>query len=203
MEAYTRLYMLWPDASLKTALRQLVEVMLVHVVNLERGAFNLYFDNNWNSHTDEISFGHDIEGCWLLLEATEILQDEALRVRARQAAECMADSVYLNGRDPDGSILNEATPNGLLDGDKHWWVQSEALVGFYAVYQLSHDERFLDASIQSWDYIQEHFVDREYGEWFKILNRSGQPYLEHYKTGPWECPYHNSRACLEMLKRLP
>jgi cellobiose epimerase len=203
MEAYTRLYSIWPDESLKSALSQLVEVILTRVVNLERGAFNLFFDNNWTSHSDEISYGHDIEGCWLLLEAAKILKDEALFARSRKAALRMAEAVLTNGRDLDGSIFYEASPAGLLNSEKHWWVQSEAMLGFYAMYQISNDERFLNAAHQAWGYIRDHFVDHQYGEWYKILDRSGLPNREHYKTGPWECPYHNSRACMEMLERLP
>jgi mannobiose 2-epimerase len=66
---------------------------------------------------------------------------------------------------------------------------------------------FFDAALASWEFIEKHFIDREYGEWFGRLNRAGVPYAEGYqneqcKVGPWKCPYHNARACYEMLARL-
>ena len=202
MEAYSRLYSIWRDPGLKQSLHGLLEVMQNHVIDHEQGAFHLFFERDWRVVSDEISYGHDIEGSWLLVEAAQTLGDEALRTHINLSAVKMADSVYRHGRDSDGAILYEANLQGLTDDDKHWWPQAEALVGFYNAYNLSGDTRFLGAVFQLWQVISEKFVDRQHGEWYKILTRAGQPRLDHYKTGPWECPYHNARACLEMLKRL-
>ena len=202
LEAYTRLYQLWPDPKLRQALRDQLEIMQAHVIDHERGTFHLFFERDWRVISDEISYGHDIEGSWLLLEAAEALGDEPLLTHIRLAAVKMATAVYENGRDSDGAIWYAANPSGLVDDNKHWWPQAEALVGFYNAYKLSGDIRFLGAVRQLWQVINEKFVDRKHGEWFKIIDRAGNPLLDHVKTGPWECPYHNARACLELLKRL-
>lgn len=202
MEAYTRLYNLWPDPGLRQSLHNLLEIMQNHVIDHERGAFHLFFERDWRIISDEISYGHDIEGSWLLVETANTLGDEPLRTHISLAAVKMAASVYQHGRDSDGAILYAANSTGLSDDNKHWWVQAEGLVGFYNAYKLSGDARFLGAMRQLWQVINEKFVDRKHGEWYKILDRSGSPRLNHYKTGPWECPYHNARACLELLKRL-
>ena len=76
------------------------------------------------------------------------------------------------------------------------------MVGFYNAYQISGAARYAEASFACWDYIAAHFIDRQYGDWVKVLNREGVPYDDHYKLGPWECPYHHSRACFEMLRWL-
>ena len=47
-----------------------------------------------------------------------------------------------------------------------------------------------------------HIVDREYGEWFWKVSREGVPDAKQDKVGPWKCPYHNSRACFEVMERL-
>ena len=77
------------------------------------------------------------------------------------------------------------------------------MVGFYNAYQLSGDKAFEDAAFRLWELIEKQFVDRRYGEWYKIVRPDGTPDLSQPKAGPWECPYHNGRACLEMLARLP
>ena len=76
------------------------------------------------------------------------------------------------------------------------------MVGFYAAYQLSKQEEYARAALQCWDVIEAHLIDREHGDWFKVLDREGVPLPGQLKVGPWECPYHHARACLEMTRRL-
>jgi mannobiose 2-epimerase len=114
----------------------------------------------------------------------------------------MAEAVYVEGRDTDGSVFYEAHLDDPKSTDKHWWVQAEAVVGFYAAYQLSGRAEFAEASRRLWEYIEARFVDRTYGDWFRVLDRAGKPYPDQVKVGPWECPYHHSRVCFEMLTRL-
>ena len=114
----------------------------------------------------------------------------------------MATAVYNNGLDPDGSLLYEAGPEGIEDDGKAWWAQAEAMVGFTNTYQLTGNEQFALAAVRLWQYIQNKMVDRTHGDWYKQLYRDGTPELDHYKVGPWDCPYHHSRACLEMMARI-
>ena len=72
----------------------------------------------------------------------------------------------------------------MLEGaDKHWWVQAEAVVGFYNAYQISGQPQFFQAALRCWNYIEDKFVDRQHGDWFKVLNRQGVPYADRYKVG--------------------
>jgi mannobiose 2-epimerase len=59
---------------------------------------------------------------------------------------------------------------------------------------------FLDASLKTWDYIDEHLVDRRNGEWFVGITAEGEV-AGRVKISFWKCPYHNGRACLELLQR--
>ena len=138
----------------------------------------------------------------MLFEAAEVQGDPALLEQVHKTAIQIAAAVYQDGLEQDGSLPYEGGPQGLVDSDKSWWVQAEAMVGFYNAYQLSGQERFAQAAYQSWNYIQEKIVDRTHGYWLKRLHRDGTPEDGAYKVGPWECPYHHSRACFEMLDRL-
>jgi mannobiose 2-epimerase len=208
MEAYTNLLRAWRDPELQAKQKELLEVTMDHIIDGATGHFKMFFDNQWNSLSDHISFGHDIEGSWLLLEAAQVLGDAALLNRARELSLRMARAVYEEALDQDGSLFYEANSKGVMvDPNKHWWAQAEAVVGFYNAYQLSGEQRYLDQAVRVWEYIEEKVVDRVHGEWHAKLRPDGRPYTEKEDgdaclVGPWKCPYHNSRVCLEMMERL-
>lgn len=202
LEAYTNLYRVWKSPELKKSLSELIDITLNHIIDPNSAHFWLFFDEAWQVKSRHISYGHDIEGSWLLVEAAEVLADSSLLQRVQKMAVAMAEAVYKEGNGADGGIFNEADPSGLIDQNKDWWPQAEAMVGFYNAYQLTGDDKFRDASVNSWKFIESHIVDHTDGEWFWGVDRTGQPLPGMPKVSPWKCPYHNSRACLEMLVRL-
>lgn len=203
MEAYTNLLRVWDDETVKKQQRGIIESFQKHIVNHETFHFELYFDDAWNSLLKhEESYGHDIEGSWLLVEAAQVQGDVQLLAEVCETAIAIADAVCRDGVEADGSIPYEGGPHGLTNDTKAWWVQAEAVVGFYNAYQVSGQERFAEAARRSWQYIEEKVIDHAHGDWFKDLNHDGTPRATSWKTGPWACPYHHSRACLEMIHRL-
>jgi mannobiose 2-epimerase len=180
----------------------LIEVIQRHVIDRQTHHFKLFFDDQWRSLSDHVSYGHDIEGSWLLVEAAQVQGDVELLEQVRASALAMAAAVYREGIDADGGLFYEGGPRGLVDTHKSWWVQAEAMVGFYNAYQLTGEAHFAQAAYRCWEYIQSKVIDRTHGGWFKVLRRDGTPEPGSYKAGPWECPYHQGRACLEMMVRL-
>ena len=207
LEAYATLLRHHEDVTVRFRLRELIEVFLKYIIDPATHHFLLFFDEEWHPRSGKISFGHDIEGSWLLCEAAEVLGDGDVLARVRAEAVKMAQAVYEQGVDDDGGLLYEAEENGsgtteIVDGDKHWWPQAEAVVGFLNAFELSGELHFLEAAKRSWAFIEEHIIDHEFGEWFWMVSRAGVPDLEQDKAGPWKCPYHNSRTCFEVMERL-
>lgn len=207
LEAYTNLLRAWNDPALRADLLHLVDVFLERVIDPQTGLNRLFFDMDWSTVENSVSYGHDIEASWLLTEAAELLENPPQIARVQAAALRMADAVLRLGMDQDGSIFYEGSPKAITNDQKHWWVHAEGMVGFYNAYQLTAGIRqpqaliYLGAAQRLWEYIQAHFVDRRYGEWHKSLDRQGTP-VGHIKAGPWEDPYHQSRACMEMIRRI-
>ncbi len=56
--------------------------------------------------------------------------------------------------------------------------------------------------MKSWDFIDAHIIDHIYGEWISELNRECRRIQNFEKAGPWKCPYHNARACMEIVLRV-
>jgi mannobiose 2-epimerase len=206
MEAFTNLLRVWPDPTLRAKQMELLDVMMTHVVNPQTAQMTLFFNEAWETRSHHISYGHDIEASWLLVESTEVVGDAALDLRARDLSVRMAQAVYDQGLDPDGAIVYERGPEGLTDSTKQWWPQAEAAVGFLNAYQLSGASHFLDAAVGSWDFIETYLVDRDHGEWLRYVERDhGRPQgsgESDAKVSFWKCPYHNGRACMELTERL-
>ena len=201
LEAYTTLHAAWPDPRLAERIRTLLELFLERIIVRDGDHVAGFFTERWEPRSARISFGHDIETSWLLLEGAHALGDHSLTARVRAAARRLAAAVLERGFDAEhGGLFNEREGDR-LDTDKEWWPQAEAIVGFLAAYQDSGDERHLDAAVATWRFIARHMVDRRNGEWFRRVSRSGDRTRGGEKVGPWKCPYHDGRACLEVIAR--
>jgi mannobiose 2-epimerase len=203
LEGYANLLNIWKNKKLEKQLELSVNIFLDKIIDPKTGHFNLFFDEFWNLKSNLFSYGHDIEGSWLLYESAEILNYKDLLKKVKKQALQTANIVLTEGIDSDGALMHEGKTDIVTDTDKHWWPQAEAMVGFLNAFQISNDKKFLDASYNCWNFVKNHIIDKENGEWFFRVNRKGDPYLsEEDKLGPWKAPYHNTRACLEIMKRL-
>lgn len=201
LEAYTNLYRVWPDNAVKKALQTLLDIFLCHIIDPDTSCFRLFFDEQWTPKTERISFGHDIEGSWLLAEAFELLNGGSIPETLTSICLGLVDAVQQKGVHDDGSVLYEGNRTGIVDNSRHWWVQAEAVVGFVNAFQLSRKKRYLERAIRCWQFIEKFVIDK-HGEWFWKVNEQGRPDQCEYKVSEWKGPYHNSRACLELMKRL-
>jgi len=201
LEAYAGLLRIWDDPLLRNRLAELINVLLDCVLDPRTHHFRLFFNEQWNSRSARISFGHDIEGSWLLCEAAEVLGDPRLSKQVKSCAVSMVQAVLREAVDTDGGILYEADPSGIVNDDKEWWPQAEAVVGFLNAYVLTQDAVYFEAAVRTWDFIETTIVDRQHGEWFWKVSREGVPSQEKFKMDAWKCPYHNSRCCLEVIER--
>lgn len=202
MEAYANLARYWDDADLKRQLRGIIEVTLSKIIQKDHH-FGLFFDMDWNPTNRNVSYGHDIEGSWLLQEAAEILGDEDLLEIVKEEAVRMAEATYQQGVAPKGGVMEELhIGHGVKDTSFHWWPQAEGVVGFYNAYQQTGDSKYLQMSTRLWEFARDHLLDRKGGEWFWHVDAAGKPILADCKVGFWKCPYHNGRACMEIMHRI-
>jgi mannobiose 2-epimerase len=202
LEAYTNLLRTWKDPALEQALRNLIGLFLDHFVDPVTHHLNLFFDDDWNLRSTLVSYGHDIECAWLLHEAAGVLGDPGLLTRCSRLAVEMATR-NLTGLGSDGGLYYEYFPEeDRTDRDRHWWPQAEAMVGYFNAYQLTGREEFARQTLDSWEFIKGRLVDRKYGEWYHSTDGEGNPQARGEKGGFWKCPYHNSRACMELISRI-
>jgi cellobiose epimerase len=200
MEAYANLYRAWPNANVEKSLRNLIELFYDRIVD-KRTSHLIYFsDEKWVGTSPVESYGHDIEASWLLVEAVRLLKDPVLTEKIEKLCVRMVIAAS-EGLQPDGSMIYERNKlTGQINLNRDWWTQAETVVGFVNAWQLTGNESYLETALKSWKYIDENFVDHKNGEWFNSISGSGI-IGKGDKAGYWKCPYHNSRMCLEIIKR--
>lgn len=201
LEPYTNLYRVWKDNDLKQDIENLLQVFSDRILDHSTGHYHLFFENNWTVKSSTISYGHDIEGAWLMNEAAIEIGSQDLIKKFNDIAIQISDVTIHEGLDTDGSIFNEMHGT-TLDDDKHWWPQAEAMVGFMDAYQINNDSKYLTLVHTIWQYIKEYVIDTSGGEWYGRLTKDGTPVEEDDKIGFWKCPYHNSRALIEVYSRI-
>lgn len=202
LEAYSNLYKIWKNDELNQQIKSLIHNFTDHIIAQESNHLVLFFDENWVRKSGTISYGHDIEAAWLLLEAAETIEDEHLISKLKDVSTKLANSA-IKGLAIDGSLYYEFEPSQQHTiKEKHWWVQAEALVGFFNAWQISREQHYLEKCKEVWNFIKQHIIDNENGEWFWGVLEDGTIMPHEDKAGLWKCPYHNSRACLELIRRI-
>ena len=200
IEAYTELYKADKNERVGQRLRWLLDLAKDKIFDPERNALKVFFDTKFDVIGDIHSYGHDIEATWLTDLACNTLGDEEV-IKDWTARDLLISNNILNIAFEDGALNNERE-NDKINRTRIWWVQAETVVGFTNAYQHSGDKKFLDAARTVWENIKNYVIDkREGGEWYSEVSFDHIPDSRKETVGPWKCPYHNGRMCLEIISR--
>lgn len=201
VEAYAGLYRVWPDKRMEERLRNVLEVFNDKVVD-KKSFHTIYFlDRDWKATTEIDSYGHDIEGSWLMVEAARLLKDPKLIEEVEELSIKVADAAA-EGLQDDGSLLTETDrATGHVVTIRSWWEQAETIVGYLNAFEITGDESYLDKAVNGWSYTKKYFVDYANGGWYSLVTENGEP-AGRDKANYWTCPYHNGRMCMEVIERI-
>jgi cellobiose epimerase len=202
LEAFFNLYKVSPSEALKLHLQELVELFADRIISDKTNHLVLFFDDEWKQRSDVVSYGHDIEAAWLIQKAREATDDQALWGLIRRRSVALANAAA-EGLDEDGGLWYEFNQkkNHLIK-QKHSWPQAEAMIGFFNTWQNTGEEKYLRQSLKSWEFVKKHIHDKNGGEWYWGVYEDYSPMKNEDKVGVWKCPYHNTRACIEIINRI-
>lgn len=223
MEAFDTLYAASGREIHARKLREVIDVILRHMVNRESGYGCNQFDarfakipainihRTWNAEreageridepADTTSYGHNVELSWLASQALELLniQDEGYDGVLQK----LLDHALAHGYDYEyGGVYRDGVADGeVLVTDKEWWQNFEAMVGYSNGYLRYGDVRYLDALERTWRFVREKFLHPRLGESRQLLDRTGAPIVGDLGN-PWKGIYHTGRALAETALRL-
>jgi mannobiose 2-epimerase len=84
------------------------------------------------------------------------------------------------------------------------YVSATIAIGFWISKRDDRHGGYREAFSRDWGLLtKRHLLDMENGEWHRRVARDGALRPGHEKVGPWKCPYHTARACLEVMERSP
>ena len=222
MEAYTTLYELTRAEIHKRKLREVMDVLWARMFHpgtwtgLSQFSLDftplpaIIFRTVWGADRDNegaprpldnTSYGHNIEFLWLFLHALEVLGESVDPWKDRLSA--LARQTVTYGVDWEhGGVFVEGPHDGpARDQQKEFWQQAESLVGLLDSYILFRDQRYWNAFLKVFDFVWDHLINHEQGEWFALLERDGRvkwDYLGH----AWKNNYHTTRSMVQTLRRL-
>jgi len=206
LEAMTTFYRASRLPLARERLLELINIESNAVVRKGLGACTDKYQRDWTPRLEgdyaRVSYGHDIENVWLLMDACEAagVSNHPFLDLYRALFEYSLKYGYdeANGGFFDSGPFNQPADRR----DKVWWVQSEAIVSALYMHRLTEAPKYLPIFEKTAEFIEKNMVDWENGEWHANITPEGKPQGD--KANVWKAGYHNGRAmieCLEILKQ--
>jgi cellobiose epimerase len=204
MEALTTYYRASRLPLARERLLELVGIESNSVVRKDMGGCTDKYNLDWTPRLDgpnaRVSYGHDIENVWLLVDACD-----AAGVPVRPYVDLFTtlwnySLQYGYDREGGGFFDSGAFRQPADRRSKVWWVEAEAIVSALTMYRLTGEPRYLEVFERTFQFIDDKLIDWKNGEWFEFLTPDGRP--GGGKAHPWKAAYHNGRAMIECLALL-
>lgn len=200
LEAYSSLYRDTKDKKVQQRLSALFDILVDHFY--ADGLFYAHLFSDLHPVDNTTLYGMNLEAAWLLIEASERLKEQNYIQKAHRILNACASKTLAVAVDDDGAVYLNGRGCRPKNFTKQWWVQAESAVAFLIAYEKSLKQHYFDAFLMSWDFIFRYLVDWNVGEWRIGMTKNLEVCDDDHRAGFWKCPYHNTRACLQTLKRI-
>jgi len=210
IESYTALLKCEENNELFETLTQLVRFFINNIFDIQHHYVKQNISLQGNAQVTGERYGHDMEAAWLLVDAANVLNISSLSQQCESVSLLLIEQVikehqvsadaYLHGFSWGVNI--EAEPASNLECCRVAWVQAEALNALSWAYTKTNKDHFKKWLLGTWYYIDHYLVDSKNKDWFESRNINGSLGESNVKIGPWKCPYHSVRGCVNFLTLL-
>jgi len=224
LEAFTELYSVWHEDLVRERLQEML-YLIRDKITTPKGYLTLFFTPDWtpvsfrdsseavilkHKYLDHVSFGHDVETAYLMLEASHALgiKNDTTTLFAGKK---MLDHALRNGWDKsiggfydEGYYFKNRDSITIIFDSKNWWAQAEGMntLLLMADHFPNDPMHYYDKFKQLWNYIQTYMIDHVNGDWYEEgLDKEPQRKTA-LKGHIWKGTYHNFRALSNCIKRL-
>ncbi len=203
LEAFTELYKVWPDPTLRRRVEEMLAVVRDKIC-VEPGVMNLYFTNAWQPIPDHDSYGHDVETAYLMLETDEVLHHSASAQTERMAKMLVDHALAYGWDEKNGGFFREGTTFGKPeDTYKEWWIEVEGLNALLLMHERygKQNQIYFQRFLEQWAFIKNHTIDGQFHGLYNLTNAEGTP-VSQDKGSIWKAAYHDGRAFWNVSERL-
>ncbi len=224
LEAFTELYTVWPDPLVRERLQEML-FLIRDTITSPKGYLILFLTPDWKPVSfrdsadsvihkhhglDHVSFGHDVETAYLMLESSHVLgiQNDTL---TKGIAKKMVDHALDNGWDnnaggfyDEGYYFKDKPGITITHDTKNWWAQAEGLNTLLLMAdQYPNDEHnYYEKFRGMWKYCDTYLIDHQYGDWYEG-GLDKQPEKKTALKGHiWKATYHQYRSLINCMHRL-
>lgn len=224
LEAFAELYQVWPNDTVGARLQEMLVIIRDKIAG-EKNYMNLFFNQDWtpvvyrdslpeqreaNYAIDHVSFGHDIETAYLMMEASEVLgieHDQETIARGKAMVDHVLDYGWDNevgGVYDRGYYLPGTEGMTIIDESKAWWSQVEAMNTLLIMSELYPDDPqgYHDEFLLQWEYIKTYLLDPQYGGVLVEGSDKSHESMQSAKGGIWKVNYHTARSLMNCIERL-
>ncbi len=224
LEAFTNLYKVWPDELLRERLEEML-VLIRDTITTQKGHMDLFFQPDWTSvsfkeqsreeierhyYLDHVSFGHDVETAYLMLEASKALGLENDTLTLKKGKK-MVDHSLKTGWDEEtggfydgGYYFSGEDQITILNGKKNWWAQAEGLntLLIMSKYFPEDELNYRGYFEKMWNYIKTYIMDSRYRGWYEWGIDVTPEAKDDLKGHIWKASYHDFRALNNVITEL-
>jgi len=203
IEAYTALYNIYPDQKVYEAIKNIVYLVDEKLQSPEGFLyvnFNRDLTPSSNNYND-VAFGHNIQLSYLLYDAYLVMNEE-IPDSIQMLIKNLADHTIEYGFDEQfGGLFNTGhfyNPGyGIIDDEKNWWTEAEALNTLILMKNLYPDEiKYKDNLDKHWTYVKKYVIDTVYGGWYSTGLDTRSSAKTSNKGHIWKTPYHTGRSLI-------
>ena len=181
------------DKSMQSTIAGLIRIIIDKFIDAKSYDCIHRFGESWEIIPNEIWAGHNAECSWVLCEAAEASNDQALIKETQGLAILMMDSVITFALDrKKGGYFNVLDKDTSSDKTKGWWQQAEVVLGLFNAFAISGQTRYKKLAYEQIAFIQDKFLCPE-GEWYTELTNEGTPVEGLPKVFFWKSLYHTVR----------
>jgi mannobiose 2-epimerase len=203
LEAYAELLRSWSDPELRRRTEELLGFVRDRLF-VEPGCLYFALRPDGRVVPAPVSFGHDVETAFLLIEAEETLGREPSPATLR-AARMLVDQALDHGWDPvRGQLFEAGSAYGPpVERSIEWWGQFEAFNAFHLMHDRFGREtpRYWDACSKAWALTRDMLADHQHPGVCGRIDERGEVHCEA-KSHQWFASYHTARALLFTADRL-